>query len=143
MSGTVDDVEVTGRPARAEAGPGRVRALIIGSGGLISLTAFEALAVATVMPAVAADLNGLSVYALAFGAPLATSVVGMALAGAWADGVGVRRPLTVGVALFALGLLLAGTAPHIAVFVVGRGVQGLGAGMQSVALYALVGAAVP
>lgn len=98
---------------------------------------------ATVMPAVAADLHGLAVYALAFGAPLATSVVGMALAGAWVDAVGPRRPLFLGVALFAAGLLLCGAAPHMAVFVVGRGLQGLGAGMQPVALYALVGVAVP
>jgi MFS family permease len=110
---------------------------------LISLIAFEALAVATVMPAVAADLNGLSVYALAFGAPMAASVVGMALAGAWADGVGVRRPLAVGVVLFAVGLVLCGAAPHIVVFVTGRGVEGLGSGMVNVALYALVGSAVP
>ena len=53
---------------------GPVRAVTIGSVALISLTAFEALAVATVMPAVAADLHGLAVYALAFGAPMATSV---------------------------------------------------------------------
>lgn len=127
----------------SEAVAKRVRALTIGAVALISLTAFEALAVATVMPTVAADLHGLTVYALAFGAPLATSVVGMALAGAWADGVGARRPLGVGVALLAAGLLLAGLAPRIDVFVLGRGVQGLGAGMLTVAVYALVGSMVP
>lgn len=95
------------------------------------------------MPAVAADLHGLPVYALAFGAPFATSVVGMALAGAWADGVGPRRPLGVGVGLLAVGLLLAGSAPQMAVFALGRGVQGLGAGMLTVAVYALVGSIVP
>ena len=140
MSAIVDedvDAEV------GAAGRGRVRALTIGAVALISLIAFEALAVATVMPTVAAELDGLSVYALAFGAPMATSVVGMALAGAWADGVGARRPLAVGVVLFALGLLLCGSAPSIAVFVAGRGVQGLGGGMQIVALYALVGSVVP
>ena len=126
--------EATARP---------VRALTVGAVALISLVAFEALAVATVMPAVAADLDGLSVYALAFGAPLASGVVGMALAGTWSDGAGARRPLVVGVALFATGLVLAGLAPHIAVFVLGRGVQGLGGGMVNVALYALVGSVVP
>jgi len=95
------------------------------------------------MPAVAADLHGLRVYALAFGAPLAASVVGMALAGAWVDGVGARRPLLVGVSLFVGGLLLCGAAPDIALFVLGRGVQGLGAGMETVSIYALVGSVVP
>jgi MFS family permease len=122
---------------------GSVRALTIGAVALISLTAFEAMAVATLMPAVAADLHGLAVYALAFGAPFATSVVGMALAGAWADGVGPRRPLLVGVGLLASGLVLAGLAPQMTVFVLGRGVQGLGAGMLTVAIYALVGSIVP
>ena len=122
---------------------GSVRALTVGAVALISLTAFEALAVATVMPAVAADLHGLAVYALAFGAPFATSVVGMALAGAWSDGVGPRRPLVVGVGLLAIGLILAGSAPQMTVFTLGRGVQGLGAGMLTVAIYALVGSIVP
>lgn len=130
-------------PSVPAAVAGRVRALTIGAVALISLTAFEALAVATVMPAVAADLDGLTLYALAFGAPLATSVVGMALAGAWADGVGPRRPLAVGVGLLAVGLLLAGLAPQMTVFAMGRGVQGLGAGMLTVAIYALVGSIVP
>ena len=144
MAPAVDDVEVEpGSDPAAVTDRGRVRALTIGAVALISLIAFEALAVATVMPAVAADLNGLAVYALAFGAPAASGVVGMALAGAWADGVGVRRPLVVGVALFVAGLLLCGTAAHIAVFVTGRAVQGLGGGMVNVALYALVGSVVP
>jgi MFS family permease len=150
MAVIVDDVNdgpaclaAEGPALPAPGGGAAVRALTIGAVALISLIAFEALAVATVMPTVAADLDGLSVYALAFGAPMATSVVGMALAGAWSDGVGARRPLAVGVVLFAVGLLLCGSAPSIALFVLGRGVQGLGGGMQIVALYALVGSVVP
>ena len=38
---------------------------------LIAFVAFEAMAVATVMPTVARDLDGLDLYALAFAAPLA------------------------------------------------------------------------
>jgi MFS family permease len=157
MANAMDDVVKNGVASQVRAddgtldGAGRdrraarrgIRGLTIGAVALISLTAFEALAVATVMPAVASALNGLTVYALAFGAPLATSVVGMAVAGAWADGSGARRPLVVGVALFAAGLLLCGTAPQIVQFVAGRGVQGLGAGMETVAIYALVGSVVP
>jgi MFS family permease len=143
MGQQVDDVIEVSAADPELAGRSRIRALTIGSVALISLVAFEALAVATVMPSVAAQLNGLSVYALAFGAPLAFGVVGMALAGTWADDVGARRPLAVGVALFAAGLLLCGSAPQMAVFVAGRGVEGLGGGMISVALYALVGSVVP
>jgi MFS family permease len=120
-----------------------VRALTIGSVALISLSAFEALAVATVMPAVAADLNGLTLYAVGFGAPVASGVVGMALAGLWGDASGPRRPLQVGVLVLCLGLVIAGTAPSMPVFVAGRAVQGLGAGTLSVSIYVLVGRVVP
>jgi MFS family permease len=120
-----------------------VRALTIGSVALISLTAFESLAVATVMPAVAAALNGLPLYAVGFGAPVASGVVGMALAGLWGDARGPRRPLQIGVLVLCLGLLIAGTAPSMPVFVAGRAVQGLGAGTFSVSIYVLVGSVVP
>lgn len=130
-------------PPAPPAVPRRVRALTIGAVALISLSAFEALAVATVMPAVAADLGGLSMYALAFGAPLATSVVGMAVAGAWADAAGGRRPLLTGVALLAAALVGCAAAQGMGAFVLARSVQGLGSGMLIVALYALVGAVVP
>jgi MFS family permease len=95
------------------------------------------------MPAVAADLGGLALYALAFGAPLATSVVGMAVAGAWSDATGGRRPLLAGVALLAASLVGCALAPSMPLFVLGRAVQGLGSGLLVVALYALVGAVVP
>ena len=66
---------------------GPLRALTVGSVALVSLGAFEAIAVATAMPTVAAALDGVAGYALAFGLPLATSVIGMVLApvpGWWA-----------------------------------------------------------
>jgi MFS family permease len=121
----------------------RIRAVTAGAVALVSLVAFEALAVTTVMPAVVADLDGLPYYALGFGAPLAASVVGMAVSGAWADVRGPRRPLLAAVALFSLGLVVAGTAATMTLFVAGRGLQGLGGGMLVVALYAMLGSSVP
>ena len=60
--------------------------------GLIAFVAFEAMAVATVMPTVARDLDGLDLYALAFAAPLASGVVGMVAAGMWSDRTGPVVP---------------------------------------------------
>ena len=60
----------------------------------------EALAVAAAMPTVAEALDGLRLYALAFGGTLATSVIGMTLAGRWADRHGPARPLWYGLACF-------------------------------------------
>jgi MFS family permease len=137
------EASVRGRLADDGATARRVRAFTVGAVALISISAFETLAVATVMPAVAADLGSLSLYALAFGAPLATSVVGMAVAGAWTDAGGQARPLLVGLALFCVGLVMAGVSPLMTLFVAGRAVQGLGAGALVVALYAMVGSLVP
>lgn len=121
----------------------RMRALTAGSVALVSLAAFEAVAVATAMPTVAVALDGLAGYALAFGLPLATSVLGMVLAGAWSDARGPAWPMRVGVGMFVAALLVAGLAPSMTVFTAGRALQGLGSGLFSVALYVVVGRLVP
>ncbi len=122
---------------------GSLRALTVGSVALVSLGAFEAMAVATAMPTAAAALGGVAGYALAFGLPLATSVIGMVLAGVWSDARGPAASMRVGVAAFVLGLLAAGLAPSMPVLAAGRAVQGLGSGLFSVALYVVVGRVVP
>lgn len=119
------------------------RATTIGMVALVSLHGFEALAVAAAMPTVAHDLDGLRLYALAFGGTLATSVIGMTLSGRWSDQQGPARPLWMGLACFIAGLLVAGFAQQMPVLVLGRLMQGLGAGAISVALYVLVGRSFP
>ena len=111
----------------------------IGMLALISILAFEQLAVATVMPGVAAALNGSSLYAAAFGAAVAAGIAGMVAAGHWCDRSGPAAPLTVGAVAFALGLVLAGIAPDMRLLVLGRALQGGGGGLMSVALYVVVG----
>lgn len=111
----------------------------IGMLALISILAFEQLAVATVMPGVAAALGGSSLYAAAFGAAVAAAIAGMVAAGHWCDRAGPTAPLTVGAVGFALGLALAGIAPDMRLLVLGRALQGGGGGLMSVALYVVVG----
>ncbi|MHC5797166.1 MFS transporter [Lacisediminihabitans sp. FW035] len=110
----------------------------VGSSALVFLAAFESLAVTTIMPVISRDLDGASLYALAFAGPLSTAVIGMVIAGNWSDRSGPVLPLYVSAALFALGLLVAGSAPDMGVFVAGRLVQGLGSGAMTVALYVVV-----
>ena len=110
----------------------------IGMVSLVFLGAFEALAVTTIMPSVSADLHGRAWFSAAFSATLAASVVGMVAGGLWSDRSGPRVPLLVSVAVFAGGLLLAGLAPGIELFVAARFLQGLGAGAMTVALYVVV-----
>ena len=111
--------------------------------GLIAFVAFEAMAVATVMPTVARDLDGLGLYALAFAAPLASGVVGMVAAGTWSDRTGPVVPLLASMALFSAGLLVCGLAPSMEVLLAGRVLQGLGGGALTVGLYVIVGLVYP
>ncbi|TPW76581.1 MFS transporter [Schumannella soli] len=115
-----------------------LRATTIGSFALVFLGAFEALAVTTVMPAVSADLDGAAYYALAFSGTLAASVVGVVVAGRWSDRRGPVAPLLAATAIFLVGLIVAGSASTIEVFVVGRLLQGFGSGAINVALYVVV-----
>lgn len=117
--------------------------ITVGSVVLIFLGAIEALAVTTVMPLVAADLHGEALYAVAFSGTLATGVIGMVAAGAWSDRAGPRAPLYTAVALFIVGLLIAGAAPQMPVLILGRLIQGLGGGGQIVALYVVVARVYP
>ena len=118
-------------------------AAVLGAVLLVSLLAFEAIAVAAAMPAIAGALDGVSLYALAFGGTLATSVLGMVLAGRSSDRQGALRATVTGLAVFSAGLLIAGLAPRMGWVVAGRIVQGLGGGMLGVALYVGMGQAVP
>ncbi|GIJ79528.1 Major Facilitator Superfamily protein [Micromonospora phaseoli] len=121
----------------------RLRAMTVGSVALVSMLAFEALAVGTAMPTVARALDGLALYGIAFGGPFAAGVVAMVLSGIWCDLRGPRAPMWSGLAGFVVGLLLAGAATAMGMLVVGRIVQGFGSGLLSVALYVIVAQAYP
>ncbi|KOT95721.1 MFS transporter [Streptomyces ardesiacus] len=119
------------------------RALSIGIVSVIVLIAFEATAVGTAMPVAARELDGVSLYAFAFSGYFTTSLFGMVLSGQWSDRRGPLAPLTTGIAAFAAGLVLSGTAGAMWPFILGRAVQGLGGGLVIVALYVVVGRAYP
>jgi MFS family permease len=108
---------------------------------LVTLIAFEAMAVGTAMPTAVTELDGLAWYAWPFSAFLVASVVGMVLGGEAGDRRGPRVALPLGVGTFAAGLLVSGVAQHMAVLVAGRAVQGLAAGVMATLLYVIAGQA--
>jgi len=115
----------------------------IGMFALAFLFAFEALAVAALMPRVAAELDGLAWYPVAFAAPAAASVVALVLAAPAIDRRGPRPAVLVGLVVFCLGVVIAGLAPTMPLFLLGRLLHGLGGGGVSVALYVVVAQAYP
>ncbi len=105
--------------------------------------AFEAIAVATAMPVAARELAGVQSYGLAFSIFLTTSLLGMVVAGEISDRRGPVRPFVTASGIFAVGLAVAGAAPTMSVLVLGRGIQGFGAGLNIVSLYVVVARAFP
>jgi MFS family permease len=117
------------------------RRVTIGLLTLVTLIAFEAMAVGTAMPSAVDELDGVAWYAWPFSAFLVTSVVGMVIGGEVGDRRSPKPGVLAGVLVFAAGLVIAGIAQHMAVLVLGRAVQGLGAGVVIVLLYVIAGQA--
>ncbi|MFJ2867373.1 MFS transporter [Kitasatospora sp. NPDC087314] len=122
---------------------GRYRALTLGIVSVVLLLAFEATAVNTAMPVAARQLDGIGLYAFAFSGYFTTTLFALVVSGQWCDRRGPLQPLFTGIAVFGMGLVVAGTAPGMWVFVAGRAIQGLGGGLVIVALYVVVGRAYP
>jgi MFS family permease len=108
---------------------------------LVTFVAFESMAVATAMPTAVAELHGLAWYGWPFSTFLVASVVGMVVGGDVGDRSGPRAALLGGVGVFAAGLLVAGLAGNMGLFVAARGLQGVGAGAIAVSLYVVAGQA--
>lgn len=114
------------------------RRLTIGLCVNIIAIAFETIAVATAMPVAARDLNGLAYYAWSFSAFGIGMLFATVAAGRLSDRIGPAKPLLVGLGIFLVGLVVAGTAQHMLQLIGGRLVQGLGSGVVNTAIFVCV-----
>ena len=119
------------------------RSLTIGLVLTITLVAFEALAISTIMPKVARELDGLQLYGWVFTAFLLGSLIGIVVVGGAIDRRGLAVPFGLGLGLFAIGLLVGGLAPSMPVLVAARFVQGLGGGTVPPIAYVAIGRSLP
>jgi MFS family permease len=117
------------------------RALKIGLVSVVTLVAFESLAVTTILPEVENDLGGIAWYGWVTAAFFLGTMIGIVFAGEQADRRGAGPPYLLGLVLFAIGLLVCGFAPGMPVLVVGRFVQGFGAGVVPAIGYVAIGRA--
>ena len=109
----------------------------------ITLVAFEALAVATIMPTVKDELGGLGLYGWVISGFTLSSLFGIVVAGKVADRRGLALPFAVGLALFSIGLVVGGAATSMGMLVAGRIAQGFGAGTIPSVGYAAIGRGYP
>jgi MFS family permease len=132
---------VSGRGPDGVWAPSR-RLLTVGLVATVTLFASESLALSTVMPKVAAEL-GRSGYGPAFSAFFLGQLVGTMVGGRAADRFGPARPFATAALAFAAGLVVGGTAHHVAVLIAGRVLQGVGAGAATPIEYTVVGRLYP
>ena len=110
---------------------------------LVTIVAFEAMAVSTAMPAVARELDAVRSYGFAFSVMLTTQLLGIVLAGVWSDRSGPMVGAVTGQALLAGGAAMCGFATNLPVFLAGRALTGLGGGLLVVMLYVIAGRVYP
>ncbi len=116
-------------------------ALRVGLVAVVTLVAFESLAVTTILPEIEADLGGLAWYGWVTTAFFLGTMIGIVFAGDQADRRGAGPPYVLGLTLFAIGLLVGGFAPSMPVLVAGRFIQGFGAGVVPAIGYIAIGRA--
>ncbi|SEM58557.1 MDR family MFS transporter [Paenibacillus sp. OV219] len=84
--------------------------------------------VSTAMPTILRDLGGLALYGWVGGVYMLAMTSFMAVLGKLADLYGRKKIYLVSMALFIGGSIISGLAPSMEVLLVGRGIQGIGAG---------------
>ena len=110
---------------------------------MVTIVAFEFMAISTAMPAAAEELGAVRSYGLAFSVMLTGQLLGIVLAGVWSDRSGPLPGIYAGQLLFAGGAAICGLAASFPVLLVGRAVTGFGAGLVVVVLYVIVGRVYP
>jgi MFS family permease len=110
---------------------------------LVTIVAFEAMAVSTAMPTVAIELKAVRSYGLAFSVMLTAQLLGIVLAGVWSDRSGPLPGILAGQVLVAVGSAICGASTHWDIFLCGRLLTGLGGGLLVVMLYVVAGRVYP
>ncbi|HLQ70281.1 MAG TPA: MDR family MFS transporter [Bacillota bacterium] len=92
------------------------------------LAAIEATIVATAIPSIVADLGGFSSYSWVFSAFLLTNASTVLIFGKLSDIYGRKSIFVIGTTIFLVGSTLSGFSTSMAMLIISRFVQGVGAG---------------
>ncbi|EGD56577.1 MFS transporter [Gordonia neofelifaecis] len=112
--------ELLGREHRAP--------MIVMAGG-VALFAINVYLTTSLLPSAVADIGGEDLYAWTMTVFLVVSVISSMLVSRWLSRFGARRSYVFAFALFAAGTVVAGASPTMTVMLVGRALQGFGAGL--------------
>lgn len=114
------------------------RALTIGIVLVVTATAFEGLAVTTIAPGLSRELQGENLYGWIFSAYLLAQLIGTVITGQLVDKKGPAQPFLTMLLLFAAGIVVAALAPNMPLLLLGRFMQGFGAGALINCVYTMI-----
>lgn len=144
--GAVSESPDTGGPGHltvaslSDAGrAGLMAALCVG----VVAAAFEMYSINAIMLKVAQEFDDMSHYAWGFTMFIIGQVFSIIVSGRLIDRFGAFKPLAAGVAVFALGLALAGGSTQMTTFLAARVVLGLGAGAMNIAVMVVIAEVYP
>ncbi len=109
----------------------------------IWLNAADTLVTATIMPSVAREIGGYQYFGWSVAAFLMGSIVAGACSGKLSIGLGLRRATALSGLVYAVGCAMGALAPDFITFILGRLVQGLGAGAIVALCYVAITALFP
>jgi MFS family permease len=107
------------------------------------LNAADSLVTATIMPSVAHDLGGAAYYGWAVAIFLTGSILAGASTGQLSHRLGLRRAMILSAIAYAAGCALSAASADIAPFLLGRALQGAGAGWLVGFSYVAIGVVFP
>lgn len=112
-------------------------------GGGVTLYAVESYIMATIAPSIVRDIGGLPLLSWVTTLYVAAAVLGSISVAMRPRGMGLRIAYVFGAVLFGAGSLVCAAAPVMEVVLVGRTIQGYGAGILAALAYAFVRFAFP
>lgn len=110
-------------------------AVLVGGVGLHAINVFIS---GTLMPSVVAEIGGLELFAWSTTLFIVASIVASIFAAIRPFGLGPRNNYLIAAVTFGAGSLICGAAPEMWVLLLGRLVQGFGAGLLGALTYAMI-----
>ncbi|MCX4775587.1 MFS transporter [Streptomyces sp. NBC_01264] len=129
--------------APEEFSPRRVRLVFFGLMLALMLAALEQMIVATALPKIVGELQGLDRMSWAITAYLLTSTIGLPLYGKLGDLFGRKSVFQFAIVVFIIGSALAGWSRTMNELIAFRAVQGIGAGGLMIGVQAIIADIVP
>ena len=114
------------------------RGLLVGLLLAVFAVAFQMIGVAAALPRVMGSLDAEPLYPWAFSAMVIGMLAATLAAGQYCDRHGPLRHMVAGFAFLLAGLAVGSLAPDVAVLLVGRFIQGIGAGALNLSLFVVI-----